>query len=519
MRLSRLLLAIVMLITILPTASVSANAPQGSTAVNLAYGAKYTVTADMPNAIFRETEYKTYPGPVDGLASNLPTWTGFARQDGREIEVDLGEIKKIEEISFQFKQDVASAITLPPYVRIEVSQDGQKWSTLGQMYHSVSPTDTEVIERTFQLVFSPVQARYVKINFPVDIWVFMRHLKIMGDQNSQGGEPVLLPNSNDVQTPTGSYMNIPNTQDILLIYTGAHEEKGTWNKDELKSVVAYMKDGTVKGKMFDTILFLPYADVPSTQAGWTAYIEDLFQSNSQLGALNQVAGEVYQQSDFKEKVILSIPFPDTKTPDFWTEQGKEGTDTIEGQKQAIKWYMEKLMEKWNQAEYKHLELAGIYWWKEKIETNVTDEEELVKTTASLVHQYNLPFYWIPYYGAKGYTYWKELGFDHVIIQPNYYAKEVPTDDRMKDIAGLMNKFHMAVEVEIDEWVLVSRYYYDAFYKQLDQGHELGFDQKVTNAYYAGSKTIPSLANSEIPAIRKIYDDLYLWMQGKYQPAN
>ncbi|RKD25617.1 hypothetical protein BEP19_01350 [Ammoniphilus oxalaticus] len=517
MRFIRLMLAVILLTVMLPITGAQASASPESTLENFAYGSTYTVKADLPNATFSELEYKTYSGPVEGLVSNAPTWTGFARQDGREVVVDLGKLKTIEQVSLEFRQDPAQAIMLPPYLKVDVSQDGQNWSALGQMHHAVSPEET--VERTFQFVFAPLQARYVKMYFPVDIWTFARNLKVLGDPTAQESGPVVLEPSKDDQASVGSYMNLPNNQDILLIYTGAHEEKGIWNKDEFKSVVAYMKDGSAQDTMFDTMLFLPYEAVESTEAAWTAYIDDLFQDKTQLGALNQAASEVHRNRDFKQKVILSIPFPDATKPDFWLEEGKEGIDTVDGQKKAIKWYLDTLMAKWHAANYEHLELSGIYWWKEKIEMQHTDEEALVKHTASLVHRHQQPFFWIPYYGAKGYSEWKELGFDHVIIQPNFYAKEVPKDDRMPDVANLARKFEMGVEVEIDEWVLVSRYHYDAFYNQLNKGHELGFDGEVTNAYYAGNKTIHTLANSDIPMLRKVYDDLYRWIKGNYQPKN
>lgn len=76
---------------------------------------------------------------------------------------------------------------------------------------------------------------------------------------------------------------------------------------------------------------------------------------------------------------------------------------------------------------------------------------------------------------------------------------------------------MGVEVELDDRVTYHRYYYDLFYKQLDKGHALDFDGNITNAYYAGSRTVKNIRLSTVPEVREIYDDLYQWIKGTYMP--
>lgn len=489
--------------------------------------ATYQITADVPDAAFQEMEYKNYSGPIDGLTSKSEGWTGFFRQGGRTLSVDLGQPKPISQISLEFRQDSKMGVYLPPYLDVHISNNGKSWSRLGRLHHAV-PASEPQINRNFSLIFPEVSARYVKIDFPVDVWTFARHLVIAGPASAEGQPFALAHQANSA--PTGKpFLQIPGMEDILLVYTGALEEKGRWSASDFSPVVAYSKGGVVEEKMFDTVLFLPYAQVPTTKEGWSSYAADLFAKDIQLDALNQAAGKLQGEfgPDYKEKVILTLPYPDPKQENFGAiEEGgsslsfsaeKVGSQlALQNRIRAIHWFHQLLKTKWGEAQFEHLELAGIYWYKETIDPTISEDVALVKNSAAIVHEGGLPFFWIPYYGSVGYDQWKEYGFDYAIIQPNYYANQAPPVERMNNVHDAAQKSNMAIEIELDEKVTWSRYYYDLFYKQLDKGHELGLDGAMTNAYYAGAKTMVLLAGSEVPEARKLYDDLYKWISGQYE---
>lgn len=487
----------------------------------------YKIKADVPDAAFQEMEYKSYSGPIDGLTSKSEGWTGFFRQGGRTLTVDLGEPKPISQISLEFRQDSKMGVYLPQYMDVHISSNGNSWGRLGRIHHAI-PASEPQINRNFGLIFPEVSARYVKIYFPVDVWAFARHLSIAGPASS-AGQPVALAHQTDTVSSESPFLQIPGMQDILLVYTGALEDKGRWTANDFSPVVSYTKDGVVQGKMFDTILFLPYAQVPTTKDGWSGYAADLFAKDIQLDALNQAVGKLQDQlgPNYKEKVILTLPYPDPKQENFGSITEGEPSLSFSAEKvgsqaslqnriRAVHWFHELLKTKWEEAQFEHLELAGIYWFKETIDPTVKEDVALVKNSAAIVHEGGLPFFWIPYYGSVGYDQWKEYGFDYAIIQPNYYANQAPPAERMNNVRDAAQKFNMAIEVELDEKVTWSRYYYDLFYKQLEKGHELGLDGSVTNAYYAGAKTIVLTAGSQIPEARKVYDDLYRWITGQYE---
>lgn len=475
------------------------------------YNLVYTVKQHSPDTAFRQTESKNNPGPPEGLISKSDTWTGFLRQQGRDITVDLKTARPVSEISLEFMQNPEWGVFLPGYIKGEVSADGLSWYHLGYAYHGVSPAEPGESKVSLTLSFTPVNARYVRLTFPVDIWVFARHLSVRG--GAAAASPAVLACAGGDSSMAGNYMQVPNMNDILLVYTGDKSDSQTLALADFLPLVGYQDStGKISGRMFDTMLFLPYYGIPATRDSWAAYLEDLFATGKQLAALDEAVSRMNSLSGMqvREKVILSIPYPGARPEGFAPADGGERFA-------AVQWYYGELMGRWSDAGFKNLDLAGIYWYGESIENTNAGEKDLVINTARLVRNNSQKFFWIPYFGTKGYENWRSYGFSHVFLQPNYFAQDSPPEDRMDRAAELARRYGMGIEIECEENVLYDQKYYDLFYRQLQKGHQLGFDGPVTNAYYMGvvKKTLVKSARSNVPQTRAIYDDLYRWISGAY----
>lgn len=524
---------LLVLVCMLPAAALAETAAFDGQRISSGH-LSYTVKAFNPDAAFQRMEFKEYPGPVDGLLSESDTWTGFFRQGGRVITVDLSGQQKIYGVSLEFLQRKAHGITLPAYMEVSVSLDGKKWNYAGRVNHLVPLGDLEEQTRTLQLTFPVLEARYVQLRFPVDVWVFARHLVIHqvehGEEelaaDDRASRPVILAHQPQDKEQEGNYLQIPGVNDILLIYSGAHGELGVWTEEDFLPLVTYVdQEGNVRDSLFDTFLFLPFPEVESTRWRWQDYLNGLFQQGEQLDALNQLAMRLqqdYPQLKIRPKVILTLPYPDPKQESFYpgisfSSEQVGRSEALTNRMKAIRDYFHTLMSMWRAAKLDALDLAGIYWYKETMDATIPDEDKLVRYAAELVHEEGLKFYWIPYFGSKGYERWPEYGFDYVILQPNFYATNDPPKERMNNLAQLAKTYQLGVELEIDEKVTYNRFYYELFYEQLNLAKQLGMDQRVTNAYYMGAKTLLHTANSKLAPVRQIYDDLYLWIKGKYQP--
>jgi len=494
------------------------------------FAVKTTGPAD---TYFQQLE-KAYPGPVGGLIKPSETWTGYARQFGREITLSLPETKRIEQVSMNFRQDRKQGILLPTEMEVEVSGDGKAWYYAGKATHAVPLTEEAPQLRTLAVTLPELEIRHVRVRFPVQIFVFARQLQVWGAEGpATEANTILLPpipkTASVIDRKAEDRM-----QNMLLAYSGAHGERGTWRKEDFLPMVGYVSpEGKVLDRMFDAVLFLPYPNLPATKKGWETYLDDLFQTSRQLDALNQAMVEYNRArgtlfiDPAVEKVVLTLPYPHpsqekfgqlVKDQDSLSFSAKTvGEDrAYRYRKQALEWYFQELLRRWKEADYKYLKLEGIYWYHELIDDAVPRERELIRETAAMVHQQALRFYWIPYFGATGLGEWKQLGFDYAFIQPNYYNTNVIPIDRIETTLKVADQFGMGVEIEGDERMYRDLRFYQVYYNQLIAGHKLGIDKNKVHAYYFGSKTLLEAVRSKEPQARGIYDDTYKWMRGKFE---
>ncbi|MGG4493222.1 DUF4855 domain-containing protein [Brevibacillus reuszeri] len=501
--------------------------------INVAPGSFTSVdTFGQPDSYFREIE-KQYPGPVGGLVTPSQDWTGYNRQFGRKVTVALAEEKPLEKVTLTFKHQKSSGITIPEYMDVEVSRDGKAWSYAGRSLHDVAQSEAKIVERTLTVMLPDVETRYVRVSFPVKVFTFARQLEVWAkSSNHWEGGPVLLPPPSPTQLMEDKKAG-NRVENMLLAYSGSYGDRGTWSMEDFLPMVGYRTaDGYMRDQMFDTILFLPYQNMPVTKDGWQSYMNDLFGSGKQLDALNKamreynrLRGTLYT-TPTQENVVLALPYPNANQTNF----GKMASDkpslsfsaaTIGeeqaylNRKQALEWYFQELQKRWNKEGYAYLKLEGIYWFHELIDDSAPKERELIRSTASMVHDNALRFYWIPYFGAPGVEEWKSLYFDYAFLQPNYYNDKPVGLDRIEGVLEVVSKYGMGVEIEGDERMYKDPKFYQIYYNQLVAARRLGMDKNNVHAYYYGSKTLIEAANNKDSVMRAIYDDTYKWMRGRF----
>jgi len=115
---------------------------------------------------------------IDGLHGNTDfrtgQWQGWWGED-MVIEIDLGEVRSIQEAGGMFLQDVRSWIWMPSAVEISVSKNGKDFTPAATIAHSIRSDQYDSKETAaLSATFTPVNARYVRIravNFgPVPEW-------------------------------------------------------------------------------------------------------------------------------------------------------------------------------------------------------------------------------------------------------------------------------------------------------------------------------------------------------------
>lgn len=363
-----------------------AEAAEAASTANLALGRPYTISAYWPDPLFTKMQ-EAYPDTgdkelTDGKKASWQYsdqgWQVFTRQGGRRIQVDLGNPAVIREVKARFLQYRSVGVYVPRRVTLYTSADGRQWSRAGEKSTRVGPWNTRVQVEEFafsELNATPAEstARYVAIEFPVDVMVFMDELEVFGTpvtDDSPAPNPMANGTGNDGGNGGGNgagedggqtaprALDVPNVpvgvpmpgagvspdkpagyaaagspavagarHIVLATYAyPANESLGRWTARDYLPYVAYIsEDGTPQDWMFDSILLAPQSSTPSgrglvgdkagaaaNQEDWQWLLEETFLPGYQLDALQEAAHQAKQalgDPDYKVKVFLTLPYP------------------------------------------------------------------------------------------------------------------------------------------------------------------------------------------------------------------
>ncbi len=319
----------------------------------------------------------------------------------------------------------------------------------------------------------------------------------------------------------------------MLAYLGRDD----WKQADFLPYVAYL-DKQAGGKprdwFYDAWLMLMYGGAPSggtyadgtaNKTDWESYLDLLFAPQQNLAALNACVDDVGKQlgdPNHTCPVIIMIPYLDGKLKSFGSLDGKAINPANQDDRvRAFRWCVDQFLSRWRPQAYPHLKLWGFYWMMEGV---YAQDEAVVRGTADIVRARGLGFHWIPWFSAGGFDKWRALGFDLVVMQPNYAflstppGAVVPDEDRLTQNANLARQGSLGVEMELDAGIegspakrLNLQLYLNHGVEELD-----GYMSGAVRAYYQATDYIARLYKSDLPDCNRLYDDLYRFHKGTYQ---
>ncbi len=332
---------------------------------------------------------------------------------------------------------------------------------------------------------------------------------------------------------------------VFLSYTFYPSDwsKGRRTKEQYLPLVGYTDpEGTVTDIFFDSFLFLPCViTAPSggtiykgsgTQfaanfSDWQMFVEDVFLEEYNIHALDQAVEETKEKlgegyEDFKANVFLTVLYPEKKQENFGdidndgiTENFRDRADRYK----AIKWIIDTQLQRFEEANFKNLNLVGFYWFEENIATSDKQEARIIKYMTDYLAGKDLKSIWIPYYNASGYGRWAEYGFTAAIYQPNYMFYEV-SENRVKEACETAKRLGMGIEIEIDGSVFTSVEKYNrymtylkvALEQEANKGVKMYYNDSVPGIYYEAFE-------SADPIFRRIYDLTYKYAKQTLAPED
>ncbi len=534
---------------------LASNGNNGGNEMNVALGKPYTVS-EPANDPYPDTGGELTDGV---LASDDPAdeaWTGFYKGSSRVITIDLGSDQSVSSIRANFLQIPSAKIQYPNAVSIYTSKNGKDWTALK---HAGPPVAFWIGVNPPRYTFewdavkdgvpgggdksSAAFSRYVKVRFTTKEWVLLDEIQVIGQDGHIKGATVPHEKEQYLQpgAQTGGISN------LALLYNGHYNKGlGDWTTEKLIPYLAHVdQNGTPTDWLFDGILYLGLSSPAgrsfamsfngSNWDDWKWYLDKTFATDGDLDALNVAVGEVMKElgkpggkSNEKYPVVLMVPYPAEPQTNFGDVDGdgitenfnasQVGADaSLASKKKAVDWYIDQLIQRWDAKGYDNLNLAGLYWLNEEVAPDGTNDAQLIKHASNIVHDNDLLFYWIPHLRGYQFFSWKELGFDAVAYQPNYFFQADSPLDRIRDAADWAKSLGMGMEMEFDERILTDANFRQKYYDYLNGAIQFDYAKDTFRAYYQGNDTLLQAARSDEPAVRATYDDMYKFIKGKYRP--
>lgn len=338
--------------------------------------------------------------------------------------------------------------------------------------------------------------------------------------------------------------------DLALLPAGNLPKRAKWTKEDLLPYVTHQyadgrrewfydafsfNDGTWVDEATDERRVLCNAtggQLPCTKANWDAYLDLMFDKDTHLGALDALIGELKEtlgEPVLRHKVVLGQCYPakdgrgtpracSWKHIDFGEIDGVDiDLSKREHRVKAAEWFVDQLIERFNAAGYKNIDLAGIYCPEE----GLFSINDFVTEVNDYIHSKGLRVYWIPYWtdNDKYVHHWDTTyHFDMAYRQPNYFfydnaTGELPEFSRLEECIENPRRCGVGLELEFETSEKsngmheVSPMMHQRLIDYIDEFERLGVWDSAGVAHYCGSKGFITMAESEDPVNHQTIDRL------------
>ena len=296
---------------------------------------------------------------------------------------------------------------------------------------------------------------------------------------------------------------VPSFADVSLVTLGWHNSNPpAWTKERFASHVSYKDADGREQWLFDSFLCidgwdpkrnLSYSITPdrysATKDSWEDLLEAWLKAGGALSILDDAIDAAAARIGNPRQpryVIMTIPDPvryqyfgnPSSSTTYWGSLDGTVMDfsNTAYQIQACKWYMDQCRSRFNKLKLKHLKLAGFYILSEELhldpafykaagQTYTAGKDDwnwqrknweiIVPALAEYAHSSMEGLWWIPYHLAPGYKVWRDLGFDCVFMQPNYYWDHDDVSHPLSATEQALRAYRIGIELEFEYSLVAS----------------------------------------------------------------
>lgn len=526
---------------------------------NLALKKSYTITYEsridnaFPKVVHDDSLQKLTDGKKAEPVANDSNWLRLYRGTSITVTIDLGKVCAVNSVNLGQLNISGAGICCSRYVYASVSEDGEKYGTVGSKLDEKSVTYTSISKINHNISFGEYyKARYVRLKFSCDVWTYNDEIEVFGSDDSGLGNSATI--DTEVAYPNAFSSDIDGLRNIVLMYSskyykGAASDVGMNTREELLPYFTYVDSSfKPKDKMFDGMLFLPLT--PTTKestgneeyaftkkTGWEMYLESVIgkgDTNFNIAALNDIVGENKTQlglaDDYKYPIYISVPFIEISNTIAFGEIDGELVvpSSLENRVKIVEWFVDSIISSFKKANFKNIQLNGMYWQNELVNYKISEyEDDLIQAYNAYVHQKDYSSIWIPYYCAPGSETWKELGFDAAVLQSNYafieQEKKSQTGPKkpgtVDDSLSMAKKYGLGMEFETSSRLTSGdTEAYDRLYQYVISSYFSGLMDNGLTMYYQGGGpgTLYTCARATSGSkIRNAYELMYKYISGTF----
>ena len=512
---------------------------------NLALGLPYQIESSVKllyNEEFAKNTLASAGILTDGKYSpnntyNNGFWNMTHNGAGRNIYIDLGYNSAITGFKINYLNLRDYGISVPSYASMYLSEDGKSWFAAGSAFadagNAVGAVPAECKLK------KAVEARFVKIVFPVSPHTYVDEIEVYGTKKIPSGTVKVSECGagsamNQYMAPSKDVLN--GVSDLMLIYYTIPTM--ATNEDYFLPYVAYLQKNAedpskydITDTLFDGFLFLPSVGAlpsggmpyssgenPNHWSDWVFLFEECFKEGVNFDALDKTAAKVKAElgldDDFKLKVFVTIPYLHMGLASFGDADGddvNEDTSKLEDIHKIISIYVDMYEAKFAEMNYANISLDGYYWFNEAMGSD--NDPILVPEVARTVEEKGSQLFWIPYYCAKGYSTWTSYGFVTACMQPNYVFKTDRKLSQLEQAAEYIRQYGMGIEIEINSSALHDPVFFKRYMQYLGYGVTKGYMKDCIHMYYQDGATYRTACYSSLPMARKVYDSVYGFIKG------
>lgn len=518
---------------------VSVGASEGER--NLAEGISYSIETGEPitnsYALFSKdgVDYNKDNGCLtDGKTASPASkdgWYKAYKGKTQSVVIDLQRVCSVTRIEAGFLHSKDQGIFSPRYVRVLLSDDGTSFGTVTeyQTGFDLSNISTLRCDYSVKLPFS-YSARFVKIEFNCDSFVFCDEIRVIGDTEFSGDERTVTPDA--VYPPYGYLRSVSDIKNIVKIEVGTNQ----LSKETALPYIAYLgSEDSLKGRMFDSIALLPDEDLFNKTKS-EEFINDLFSSNGSLSVVDTVVAESYSEMGISRRfpVFIGIPYPNVSDEPFGDidNNGSENySSNLRERLDIVKWYVDNCVNYFNSKEFRNIYLAGFYWTNDEIDHSRSNyEEELFKRSSEHIRSKWLLSVADFSYLSAGFDKWEQNGFSGAVMRPNaafavsnveFYFKPEMFDEFTQ--TAINNRLGVGIETDI-----IASYngdnYFEAgrnYERYLFYGYKNGYSDALCVFTQGNGLTFEKFCNADVNTpkgqyLRRLYDQTFNFINGLYK---